>query len=91
MPPVGSRQRFYHRSEELLIAGAVASVIAAATADVDVLLAILSWHHTLEQGLQQDRRASCLELGIGLTQEAAFLLDVLAVNRVPIDDQRVDL
>ena len=81
----------YHRSEELLVAGTIASVIAAATTDVDVLPAILPWHHTLEQGLQQDRRAPCLELGISLTQEAAFLFDVLAVNRVAVDDQRVDL
>jgi hypothetical protein len=88
---IGSRQRFHHRGEELLVAGTVAGMIAAATADVDVLPAILPWHHALEQGLQQDRRASCLELGISLTQEAAFLLDVLAVNRVAIDDQRVDL
>lgn len=78
-PPYGGRM------------GIKRGVVAAATTDVDVLPAILPWHHTLEQGLQQDRRAPCLELGIGLTQEAAFLLDVLAVNRVAIDDQRVDL
>jgi hypothetical protein len=65
-------------------------VVAAATAYVDVLPAVLVWHHTLEQRLQRDRRAPCLELGISLTQEAAFLLDILAINRVPVDDQRVD-
>jgi hypothetical protein len=91
VPPIGTRQRFHHSSEELFVAGTIASVITTATADVDVLPAILPWHHALEQGLQQDRRALCLELGGSLTQEAAFLLDVLAVNRVAIDDQRVDL
>jgi hypothetical protein len=65
-------------------------VVAAATAYVDVLPAVLVWHHTLEQRLQRDRRAPCLELGISLTQEATFLLDILAINRVPVDDQRVD-
>jgi hypothetical protein len=90
VPPIGSRQRFHHSGEELLIAGTIASVIAAATADVDVLPAILPWHHTLEQGLQQDRCPPCLELGISLIQEAPLFLDVLAVNRIAIDDQRVD-
>jgi hypothetical protein len=91
VPPIGTAPGVYHRSEELLITGPAARVVAAATTDVDVLPAILSWHYALEQRLQQDRRAPCLELGISLTQEAAFLLDVLAVNRVAIDDQRVDL
>jgi hypothetical protein len=81
----------YHRSEEFLIAGPAARVVAAATADVDMPYPALTRCHALEQGLQQDGRAPCLELGISLTQEAAFLLDVLAVNRVTIDDQRVDL
>jgi hypothetical protein len=81
----------YHRSEELLIAGPAARVVAAATADVDVLSAILPWHHALEQGLQQDRRAPCLELGISLTQEAPLLLDVLAVNRVASDTTSTNL
>jgi hypothetical protein len=72
VPAIRATPGVYHRSEELLVAGTVASVIAAATADVDVLPAIIPWHHTLEQGLQQDRRAPYLELGISLTQECEY-------------------
>jgi hypothetical protein len=87
MPPIGTAQGVYHRGEELLVAGTVDSVIAAATTDVDVLPTIPSWHHTLEQGLQQDRRALGLELGVNLAQVPPLFLDVLAVNRVPVDDR----
>jgi hypothetical protein len=84
MPAIGATPGVHYRGEELLITG------PAATADVDVPYPVLTRCHALEQRLQQDRRTLGLELRVNLAQVTPLLLDVLAVNRVPVDDQRVD-
>jgi len=89
-PPVRATPGVQEMTQVLFVPGSLANVVAAATVDVDVPLAMLVCRYALQHRLQQLVGRFSLELWIYLSQEAPFLLDILPVDGITIDEQRVD-
>jgi hypothetical protein len=78
--PIGTAPGVYHRGEELLVAGSDASMIAAATNDVETPYPVLTRCHALAQWMQQGGRRLGLELEVNLAQATPLFRDVLAIH-----------